>query len=225
MSRMMDIDHKRVRKYRVRSRRRDDRLTAGAEKAETTRWACVSLGPSYRDSYREERKTPERTGFRPTERPAGPEEPLWDERHERDLDYYYYAEEPDDFYAPQPRREGILALTGRWGADVWDRSLDRVGRVKTGGLKGFAVLAGVFAVGLIMESQLHFLGRAADLLAAAALALRGWLNPGVPIVLLLTGAVAVTGAWLLKWALRGPEDAPRSRKRVSIPRSMMERHF
>ncbi len=222
MSRMVDVDYKRVRKYRVRSRRRDGRITAGAEKTETARWACVDLGTSCRDAYRDERKKPERAEYRPQER-SEPEEPLWDERHERDLDYNY-DEGPDDFYEPQSRREGILALTGRWGAELGYRSLDRIGRIRTGGLKGLAVLAGVFALGLIMESQLHFLGRAADLLLTAALALRGWLNPGVPAVLVLTGAVAVTGAWLLKWALRGPAQAPRPRKPVSIPRTMMDRH-
>lgn len=227
MSRMMDIDHKRVRKYRVRGRRQDARVGgpgSGAEKAETAKWACANLGPSFRDSCREERE-PERIGYKPKGRPAEPEEPLWDSRYERDLDYYY-DEEPDDYYEPEPRREGILALTGRWGADAWNQSRDRVGRVRTGGLKGLAVLVGVFAVGIILESQVHFLGRAADLLAVAALALRNWLNPGVPTVLLLTGVVAVTGAWLLRWALRGPgEDPPRPRKRVSIPREMMDRHL
>jgi hypothetical protein len=149
--------------------------------------------------------------------------------HEQEYDYYDGNDGHDDFREPLPEREmlviraarGVIRVAAAWSR-IW--LFGRVGKIGNPG-RPFVVAVAVFAAGALLENQIHFLGWAANMLVAAVLSIREWVNPGPQTALLLTGLVAVTGAWLLKRGIigwRGP--APPARRWAIIPQEMLDRH-
>lgn len=221
-----DIGYPRVRKYRIRDSRRQAVGDAGLDRrggAEpVTDWACVNLGYGRRTQYQvvePKRETIRRSRLR--KEPVH-KEPVWDSYHEEEDDYYY-PDLDDDFGESLPERDGLMIRAARGVVAAWDRVWSYR---STGGLsRSVVVAAAVFAAGVLVENQVHFLGRIADLLAGAALTLRDWVNPGAQTALLLTGLITVTGIWLLKRAINHPGSGTPARRRAAIPREMLDRHL
>lgn len=156
----------------------------------------------------------------PRRRKKPVKEPVWDVYEEKE--YGYYAEEHDDFREPLPEREGLAIRAARAVAAAWER----IWRRKKGSLARFLLVAtAAFAAGVLLESQVHFLSWAAEILAAAALVMREWVNPGVQTALLFTGLITVTGVWLLRRVIGNPRSASPVRRRVTIHRDVYDRHL
>ena len=227
-----NLEYPRVRRYRVSSGRKQAAARSGFGRRESepaVKWACVSLEPDlgereeaggYRDRPHPE---PPRRGIprREASRRRKPEydryrEPDYEEDHPEAYDDY-------DYRAPLPEREGLLIRAARAVVAAWDRVW--LLKSRPGLVRPLLLAAVAFAAGMTLENQVSFLSWAAELLAAAALALRDWVNPGVQTALLFTGLISVTGVWLLKRVVAGPRTAPRTPRRVPIDRDAFERHL
>lgn len=250
-----DIGYQGARRYRIGGKRHrvaekvdfDRRTDTDAESAK--KWACVNMGPGRRDQHQEHQaeqqaeaswrqREPVRDSYHEASasalrRPARRQkEPVRDPYHEQEYDYYDGNDGHDDFREPLPKREMFVIRAARGAirvvAAAWSRVwlFGRVGRNRIGNLgRPFIVAAAVFAAGALLENQIHFLGWAANMLVTAVLSIREWVNPGPQTALLLTGLIAVTGAWLLKRVIiggRGP--ASPARRRAIIPQEMLDRH-